>query len=838
MDGEGWLHTGDLAYRDAEGYFFVVGRSKELIIKGGSEHRAQQIDEVLESHPAVLEAAAVGVPDRYVGEDVVAFAVLRNGVHCEERELLSFCVGKLGHFKTPTRIHFVQDLPKGPSGKVQRLKLQEKAVRSSASKPGPSEGAAALGGEAQAPGAGIRAALTPIEQTIGGIWADLLKQPQVDTQSNFFALGGHSLLAIQCISQLREKLPVILSLSDFFENPTVAQQAALVRSRVWRDGAAAGQSAGAQSAAAMEQALLQQHASLAGAQRIAPRDRALPVPLSPAQQRLWFLEQFNPGLPVYNESEAVRMKGDLNVDALEQALNAIIARHEILRSTILVTDEQPGVRVHESWPLRLKMIDLGGLASAEREAEVGRLLIDDPRQPYHLEAEPGIRATLLHLGPQDHVFILMVHHIICDRLSLGVLWRELAALYEAFLRGQASPLPALPIQYGDYATWQQEQIRKANFDEDLSFWKEYLRGSPKVLDLPTDRPQPNVLSYRGIKRQFRLGPTLAQGVRDLGRRQQASLFTLFAAALNTVLSRYAGQEDILLGITVADRDRPELQPLIGYFVDTQVLRTDLAGNPTFRELLGRVQKGVLDVYSHRAVPFGQVVEAVNAERNLSHSPLFQVMLTWRNREAQLPFVGFPGIRLEPLLAQSMISKFDLQVFVTNAGDDIWLEIEYSTDLFDDARIERMAGHLRTVLEGVLADASRGIGDLPLLTGDERQQVLVEWNQTGVSYDKDRRLHELIEEQAGRAPEAPAVLFENKQLTYRQLNERANQLACHLQRLGVGPDTLVGVCVDRSLEMMVGLLGILKAGGPTCRWIRSIRRRGWRSCWRTRASRCS
>ncbi|MFZ2106192.1 MAG: amino acid adenylation domain-containing protein, partial [Roseiarcus sp.] len=435
-----------------------------------------------------------------------------------------------------------------------------------------------------------------------------------------------------------------------------------------------------------------------------------------------------------------------------------------------------------------------------------------PRRLYRLEAEPGIRATLIKFSAEDHVFILMMHHIICDRLSVGILWRELGALYETLLHGRPSPLPALPIQYGDYATWQRQQIQQARFGEDLSFWKETLRGAPKVLGLPADRPRPSVNSYRGNKRRFRLDTARARELRRLCRQEKTSLFTIFAAALNALLYRYSGQDDILIGIPIADRDLPELQSLIGFLVDTHALRTDLSGNPTFQDLLARVQQGMVGIYSHRSLPLDQIVEAVNPERNLNSSPLFQVMLNWRDRDAQVQFIGVPGFEIQPLLAQCKISKLDLTVFLTDCGDTIELEMEYSTDLFDDARIERMVGHLSTLLEAAAANPNQRLADLPLLTEGERQQLLVEWNRTEAPFPSDRCLHELIEDQVERTPDAVAVTFEGRQLTYRQLNERANQLARHLRGLGVRPDRLVGICVERSLEMVVGLLGILKAGG--------------------------
>jgi amino acid adenylation domain-containing protein len=807
LDPDGWFRTGDLAYRDPDGYFFVVGRSKELIIKGGVNIAPKQIDEVIESHPAVLEAAAVGVPDRYVGEDLVAFVVLRSGMTTDERELLTFCESRLGHFKTPTRIHFVEDLPKGPSGKVQRLKLQEKATQPSVSEPGRSEGEGAARGDGQAARTGSVAPSTPIEQTIAVTWAELLAKPQIDLHANFFSLGGHSLLAIQCLSRLREKLPIVLSLSDFFENATVAQQAALIRKRL-----RPADSSTLESTVAWEHELLLKLGLPPADPPIPLRDRSLPCPLSPNQRRIWFMEQLNSGVPVYNESEAVRLRGDLNIGVLEKAFNVIIARHEILRTTIQAAAEESQAIVHESWPLRFKQIDLSSLAPARRDSEVERLLIDEPRLPYHLETEPGIRVTLLRLGPQEHVFILMMHHLICDWASEGVLWRELSALYRAGCRDQQLDLPPLPLQHGDYAAWQQQQMARKDLAEDLEYWAENLRGAPALLELPTDRPRSSVNSFTGARRRFRIPSELVPVLRDCSQREKVSLFTVFTAALDALLYRYTGQEDILLGIPLADRDRPGLQSMIGFLLHTHVLRTQLAGDLSFRELLARVQKGVLDLYAHRSPPFEQVVSQVQSRRSLSYSPLFQVMINWRDRDQQLSFIGMEGLAVESLLAETRTSKFDLTLMLTDDLDDIWLEMEYSTDLFDEARIERMVGHYQTLLQAVAADSDRLLSDLPMLTDAERQQLLVEWNRTVAPYPKDRCLHELIEEQARRTPEAVAVVFDDKQLTYGQLNERANQLAHRLQKLGVGPDTLVGVCVERSLEMMVTLLGILKAGG--------------------------
>ena len=501
----------------------------------------------------------------------------------------------------------------------------------------------------------------PLEQIITEIWTDLLMRPQIDPHSNFFALGGQSLLAIQCVARLREKAPVILSLSDFFENPTVVQLATLVRHRLL--SSPAHENAGN----------VQSDVDL---QHIPPRDRTMPCLLSPSQERVWFIEQLNSGEPAYNEAEAVRLKGKLDADALERALNVIIERHEILRTTIEVRDGRPTTIVHKDWPTKIKKISLQHLATDQREAAMAQLLIDEPRRRYRLDAEPAIRVTVIDVADKECVVIVMMHHIICDSASLGIIWRELATLYGAFLRGQPSPLRRLPIQYGDYAAWQRQPIHQRRFEEDLSFWRETLRGAPMVLDLPADRPRPSVFSFRGNKRHFDFDSALAGKLRQLCRQEQTSLFTLFAAAINTLMYRYTGQDDILVGIPIADRERPELRSLIGFMIDTHVLRTDLSGNPTFRDLLVRVQQRVANVYSHRAAPFDQVVAALQPERNLIYSPVFQVMLNWRDRDDQPWFIGLPGLIPEPLLAQPKIAKFDLTVVLTDEGDKISLEVGY------------------------------------------------------------------------------------------------------------------------------------------------------------------
>jgi len=547
-----------------------------------------------------------------------------------------------------------------------------------------------------------------------------------------------------------------------------------------------------------------------GRRPIAARRKNTPYPLTSGQQRIWFFEGLAPGVPLYNESQAVRLVGELNVEAMERALNAIVARHEVLRTTIQVTEEHPIAIVHKNWPLRIKRVDLSGLAAVQRAAEVERLLIDEPRRPYHLETGPGVRATLVRLHPREHVFILMMHHLVCDWASEGVLWRELSSAYRAISRGEPIAAGHLPIQYGDYAARQQQRAAEAGFTGDLGFWEEKLRGAPELLDLPSDRPRPSIQSYRGARQRFRLNAALTEALRNCRWREKTSLFTVFAAALNTLLYRYTASEDILLGIPVGDRARPELQSMIGFLLHTQVLRTEISASMTFRELLAHVQKGSLELYNHREVPFDQVVRMLQPERSLSRAPLFQVMFNWRDQDQHLSSIGLDGLAVESLLSENRTSKFDLTLFVTDDSDEIWLEAEYNTDLFDDDRIVRMFGHYQTLLEAVAADPDQRLTELPLLTDSERRQLL-EWNATEATYPRDMCIHQLFESQVERTPDAVAVVFGDREVTYRELNERSNQLAHHLRKLGVKADVLVGICVERSVEMMVGVLGILKAG---------------------------
>jgi len=534
------------------------------------------------------------------------------------------------------------------------------------------------------------------------------------------------------------------------------------------------------------------------------------LPLSFAQQRLWFFDQLEPGSSAYNISTGFRLTGPLDVAALERSLNEIVRRHEALRTSFAVVDGQPVQVIAPAERFKLALVDLQKLPEAERETEARRLASEEAQGPFDLARGPLVRAGLLRLGEREHVLLLTMHHILSDGWSMGVLFRELSVLYEAFSNGDPSPLPELPVQYADFAVWQRQWLQGEVLEEQLSYWRERLGGAPPVLHLPTDRPRPAVQTYRGARKTLRLPNKLTDALKVLSRREEVTLFMTLLSAFKTLLCRYTGQEDIVVGSPIAGRTRPETEGLIGFFVNTLVLRSDLSGNPTFRQLLGRVREVALGAYTHQDLPFEKLVEELQPERNLSHTPLFQVMFALQNVPRKP--LELPGLTLSPMQLGIDTAKFDLTLAMVEQDRELSCLFEYNTDLFDAATITRMGGHFKTLLEGIVANPGRRLSELPILTDAERRQLLVEWNDTKRDYPKDQRIHELFEAQVERSPEAVAVVFEDKQLTYRELNCRANQLARYLKRLGVGPEVLVGICVERSLEMVVGLLGILKAGG--------------------------
>jgi amino acid adenylation domain-containing protein len=533
-------------------------------------------------------------------------------------------------------------------------------------------------------------------------------------------------------------------------------------------------------------------------------------PLSFAQQRLWFLDQLESGSPLYNIPVGVRMKGKLDAALLERCFLEVIRRHEALRTVFAAVDGEP-VQVIGALPaFTLPIVDLRDLPPPARETRMLTLATEEAQRPFDLSRGPLMRATLLRLAEQEQVLLLTMHHIISDGWSAGILVREVAALYEAYTAGRPSPLPELPIQYADYALWQRNWLRGEVLEEQLSFWRQRLAGRLPALELPLDYTRPAVETFRGARIDFQLGEKLAESLKALSRSEGTTLFMTLLAAYNVLLYRYTGQPDILVATPVAGRNSLETEALMGFFVNTLVLRTDLGGNPPFRVLLGRVRQMMLESYAHGDLPFEKLVEELQPERDMSRNPLFQVMFVLQN--APLPPLELPELTMSVFEVDSGTSKFDLTLNMQEDERGLNGAFEYNTSLFKSETIERMIGHFQTLLRSIVENPEQHIDALSLLRGEERFRQLVEWNATRADYQQERCVHQLFEAQAERTPDASAVVFEDQSLTYAELNARANQLAHYIQRLGVGPEVLVGICLERSLEMVIALLAVAKAGG--------------------------
>jgi amino acid adenylation domain-containing protein len=534
------------------------------------------------------------------------------------------------------------------------------------------------------------------------------------------------------------------------------------------------------------------------------------LPLSFAQQRLWFLHQLESDIPSYNEGGDVQLIGSLNVVALEQSINEVVRRHESLRTTFEMVEGQPVQVIAPVLSLTLPVVNLHELSKADQKTEVQRLATELSQRPFDLVQEPLLRWTLLQIGEQEYVLLFHIHHIVFDGWSWDIVIRELVALYDAFSTGKPSPLPELPIQYADFALWQRQWLQGAVLETQLAYWRTQLGNHPPVLQLPTDLPRPVVQTFRGASKSFSLRSEISEALKALSRHEDVTLFMILLAAFKILIYRYTGMEDIAVGSPIANRSREEIERLIGFFVNTLVLRTDLSGNPTFRELLKRVREVTLGAYAHQDLPFEQLVEELRPQRNLSYTPLFQVMFVLQN--APQSALELPGLTLNVLERNRGTANFDLTLYMHETEGSLSGTVEYNTDLFNETTIARLVSHLQTLLAGIVANPEQRLMELPLLTADEQQRLLVEWNDTETEYPCDKCIHQLFEAQAERTPDRVAVVFEGQQLTYQELNRRANQLAHYLKMIGVGLEVLVGICMERSIEMVIGLLGVLKAGG--------------------------
>ncbi len=561
--------------------------------------------------------------------------------------------------------------------------------------------------------------------------------------------------------------------------------------------------------ARLEDLLLERVAAGAAGNAIPRRVDRGPAPLSFAQQRLWFLEQLEPGSAVYHIGHALRLRGELHVEALQRALDGIVARHEALRTRFVAKDGFPVQVIAEPQTVPLTILELTPPAADDREAALQRILTTEVQRPFDLTRDLLFRATLIRLAAAEHVLLLVVHHIAADGWSLEILFRELASLYEAAKTGCPSALSALPLQYADYAVWQRQWLQGEVLEASLAYWRRQL-ADLMPLELPTDRPRPVRHSSRGNSLRFVVSAELTDKLRELARMEGATLYMLLLAAFLTLLSRYTGQDDLAVGTPVANRDRMEIEPLIGFFVNTLVMRGDLSGNPSFRELLQRVRGVALDAFDHQDLPFETLVEMLRPERHLNRNPLFQTLFQLLAAADSPPTL--PGVQVDRLPIASASVRFDLELHMREARAGLNATMVYSSDIFEARTIERMLGHFHTLLEGIVKGPDTPIASLPLLPQAERHLVLVEWNNTATAYPQDASIPALFEAQAARTPDAVALVWADQQMTYGELNRQANRLAHSLQRLGVGLETRVGICLERSPALVVGLLGILKAGG--------------------------
>ncbi|HEY0738822.1 MAG TPA: amino acid adenylation domain-containing protein, partial [Herpetosiphonaceae bacterium] len=558
--------------------------------------------------------------------------------------------------------------------------------------------------------------------------------------------------------------------------------------------------------------LLEEEGVNANRQRVIPRrDPSAAIPLSLAQERLWFLDQWEPGNPAANISFAAYLKGQLSIAVLQQSLDEIVRRHEVLRTTFRVVDDQPRQIVAPALDLPLPVIDLSSLPHDEQHDALQQHIAQHSRQRFDLAAGPLLRMDLLRLTDHQHLFLLTIHHIVFDGWSIGIFLRELTQLYAALIHNQSHPegtrLPELPIQYADFAIWQRAWLQGDVLQQQLSYWQRQLDGSLPVLELPTDYPRPPILTYEGATREQRLSLALMQQLQAVSQREGTTLFMTLLAAFYVLLFRYTGQTNLLVGSPVANRAFVDLEPLLGLFLNTLVLRADLAGQPTFRQLLHQVRETTLEAYAHQNVPFEQLLEALRPPRDPSHTPIFQVMFILQN--APGPDREQRELEIEFARVEKTSARFDLTLSLSETAEGLRVMAEYKTDLFAATTVERLLGHYQTLLEAIAVDIDQPISRLPLLTQPEAQQLQA-WN-SATTFPIHQCLHHLVEAQARQTPGALAVVLGEESLTYHDLSRRSHQLAHHLRALGAGPGQLVGVMMERSLDLLVGLLGVLKAG---------------------------
>ncbi|MDF7662501.1 amino acid adenylation domain-containing protein [Erwiniaceae bacterium L1_54_6] len=747
--------TGDLVRWNTGWELEYLGRMDHQVKLRGFRIETDEIETALLACPQVEQALVVACDDHRGQLQLVAY-IVGDKIRDSEAAVRQHLKARLPEPMIPACFMWLKHMPLSPNGKVDRKAL-----------PAPALPLSQHAYVAPRPG---------LEQSVAVIFASLLQIDDVGAEDDFFHLGGHSLLAMRVVTSIRKNLDRQLTLRDLFDNPTVRQLAQRLEALPRDDNAFV--------------------PALRG------KDRQAPLPLSFAQERLWFLDQLGIGGISYNIPWVLQLDGCVDTRALERAIGEVLNRHDSLRTRFNDRNGKAEQIIAAPGIFSLPVQQL----SVEKLDESLRHIAE---QRFDLATGPLYHFNLFQTGAETFHLSFVAHHIICDGWSIDLMADELCTLYQAFAQGVPSPLPPLVAQYADYASWQRTWLDEKRLRDQCVYWEQQLRDAPAALNLPTDRPRPAVASYRGAQVPFSLSPEISQALQQLANHAGVTLFMVLLAALNVVLSRWSGESDIVVGSPIAGRTQPEMEPMMGFFVNTLALRTNLAGNPSFTTLLKRVRRTTLEAYAHQDLPFGKLVETLQPARDLSRQAVFQVMLAL-HAPKQSPVI--PHLMLQARELSTPTAKFDLSIEATLKQGQLHACVEYACDLFDHATIARLAGHYQQVLACVSSRPDCPIGQLPMLSAAEREQQFITWNTTRKDYpDADIALHQLIERQVERSPQAVALVYQGGKLSYDQLNRRANQLAHYLRQQGIGNDSLVALCMHRSPEMVVALLGILKAG---------------------------
>ncbi|MCK1739438.1 amino acid adenylation domain-containing protein [Bradyrhizobium sp. 139] len=757
----GWFRTGDLGYLDADGYLFIVGRIKDVINRGGQKISPLEVEEILLSHPAVLEAGVFAVPHQTLGENVAAVVVLRPNSEATSDQLRQFARKRLAAYKVPSLIRSVAALPKGASGKVKRNALADLIAT------------AEHGEEAQLP-------RNALESQLAGIWAGLLELPQVGIDQDVFALGADSLAVTQMRSRLRERFNVEFSFEDIFDCATVASLAARI-----------------------ETATIHREAMLPAWHQTAAGD----APLSFQQHRMYVLSRLDQTRYNYNVVELAVLKGLVDVAALSASLTSICARHEALRSVFIERQGEPAQRVLQS-PPRFERIKLKPCAADKRAAVIRREALKLAQYPFDLTREPPLKVTLLSFDKSSHALVVNVHHLVTDGWSQRLFWEELAAHYVAARKASAATLPPPACQYRDFALWQQSWAQTPAAKEQLDYWRTQLDGVT-TLPLRTDRPRPEIWSGHGARHYLEFSKTLSAGVRALSQDQGITPFMTLLAAFQCLLFRHTGHEDVATGSLIANRNQIESERLIGLFANTLILRNDFAGDPSFGELLRRVRQVTLDAYRNQDLPIEEVLRALQIARRSDGNPLFRIMFILQN--ASIETARFPGLSTRRLELDPKVARFDITLELVEADGGFTGFFEYATDLFDAATIEGMAVQFKTLLKAVTANPEQRISRLPLLTEAERRQLLAKGQGVAADFITRGNLSERFDRQVRRTPNAIAVSDRSATLTYRELARRSEAAARWLAREGVGAESVVALLADRGLDLLAAMIAVQRAG---------------------------